>query len=68
MTNALKELTDIVGERKVQQVLDIVSPARLHRHHDRLLELAGFMGNHTFMDIVEAFDLAQQILFNQPQE
>ena len=57
----------IVGKRKTQQVLDIVSPARLASQQERLLELAGFMGNHTFLEIVETYDLALKALFDQPR-
>ena len=56
----------IVGKRKVQQVLDIVSPALLASSQQRLLDLAGFMGNHTFNEIVETYDLALEALFYQP--
>ena len=65
INRALVKIEMIVGKRKTQQVLDIVSPARQHRQQERLLELAGFMGNHTFLEIVETYDLALQALFHQ---
>ena len=65
INRALVKIEMIVGKKKAQQVLDIVSPARQHRQQERLLELAGFMGNHTFLEIVETYDLALQALFHQ---
>ena len=65
MNIAEAKIQMIVGKRKTQQVLDIVSPARLASQQKRLLELAGFMEHHTFLEIVETYDLALQALFHQ---
>ena len=59
----IEALTGIVGERRVQVVLDIVNDGQPDR--ESLLDLCNYLDQWILMDIIEAYHLGRSILSHQ---